>query len=154
MSLMDTYRKLFANSHLRISLRELAEASGVSPSQIRYWERKGYIQSEQSQENGSHKYRLPMMGRVLGIKFFLDQGYTLPVAVEKQRAQQDLLAAYRRFIVDRVKEVHRAGPNQAVVNLGTLTDDPATRVVALVNREGPVELRLLPVAPDQGAASD
>ncbi|MDU3492458.1 MAG: MerR family DNA-binding transcriptional regulator, partial [Limosilactobacillus fermentum] len=39
-------------------MRELAEAAEVSPSQLRYWERKGYIHSEQTQENSSHKYQL------------------------------------------------------------------------------------------------
>lgn len=150
---MDTYRKLFANSQLRISLREMAEASGVSPSQIRYWERKGYIQSEQNQENGSHKYRLPMMARVLGIKFFLDQGYTLPVAVAKQRDQQGLLAAYRRFMIDRVNAVQAAGSDQVVVDLGSLTADPATRVVAVVNQAGPVTLKLVPAKDDPAASA-
>lgn len=32
---------------IRITMSQLVEMTGVSPSQIRYWEKKGYINSEQ-----------------------------------------------------------------------------------------------------------
>ena len=47
----EEFRKMFVHEKLRISMSELSQAANVSPSQIRYWERKGYIASEQDQQS-------------------------------------------------------------------------------------------------------
>ena len=44
--LADRFRKMIKQSNLRITMSQLVEMTGVSPSQIRYWEKKGYINSE------------------------------------------------------------------------------------------------------------
>lgn len=66
----EEFRKMFVHEKLRISMSELSQAANVSPSQIRYWERKGYISSEQDQQNKSHKYTLITLVQVAGIKYF------------------------------------------------------------------------------------
>ena len=44
--LSERFRKMIKQSNLRITMSQLGEMTGVSPSQIRYWEKKGYINSE------------------------------------------------------------------------------------------------------------
>ena len=77
------FRQLITNDHLRISMTELAHVTGVSTSQIRYWERKGYISSKQSDKNKNHYFSFLTLFRVATIKYFLDQGFTLATAVKK-----------------------------------------------------------------------
>ena len=81
--LSERFRKMIKQSNLRITMSQLGEMTGVSPSQIRYWEKKGYINSEQGEKNQNHLYSISILYRVCTIKFFLDQGYTLAVAVKK-----------------------------------------------------------------------
>ena len=90
---------MFVHEKLRISMSELSQTANVSPSQIRYWERKGYIASEQDQQNKSHKYTLMTLVQVTGIKYFLDEGFTLPVAVKKQKEHQVMAKSFKHFIV-------------------------------------------------------
>lgn len=71
----EEFRKMFVHEKLRISMSELSQAANVSPSQIRYWERKGYIASEQDQQNKSHKYTLMTLVQVTGIKYFLYENF-------------------------------------------------------------------------------
>lgn len=122
-------------------MSELAEATEVSPSQLRYWERKGYIHSEQFQENSSHKYRLTTLFQVMGIKYFLDEGFTLPIAVAKEEEKRNQMKDFQRFIVDRIFDLEdtREGTR---IDLGPLTDNPQMSVEALVKEEDHVELRL------------
>ena len=37
------FREIFKSNDIKIGMTELAKVTGVSPSQLRYWERKGYI---------------------------------------------------------------------------------------------------------------
>ena len=39
--LSERFRKMIKQSNLRITMSQLGEMTGVSPSQIRYWEKKG-----------------------------------------------------------------------------------------------------------------
>lgn len=141
MSLASIYRKRFIKANLRLSMRELAEAAEVSPSQLRYWERKGYIHSEQTQENSSHKYQLATLFQVMGIKYYLDEGYTLPVAVAKEDERRSQMKDFQRFIVDRVFEIE-ATKEGTRIDLGPLEDDPKKSVEAIVKEDDHVELRL------------
>lgn len=104
------FRQLITNDHLRISMTELAHVTGVSTSQIRYWERKGYISSKQSDKNKNHYFSFLTLFRVATIKYFLDQGFTLATAVKKERERQELGKIFRTFIADQVKAITQLGP--------------------------------------------
>lgn len=141
-AITEEFRKMFVHEKLRISMTELSQAVGVSPSQIRYWERKGYIASEQEQQNKNHKYSMTTMVQVAGIKYFLDEGYTLPVAVKKQEEHCDMSRALKHFIGDRLLDFENDTEGATLINLGTLDDDPKKEVVAKVNGTGHVQLLL------------
>lgn len=141
-AITEEFRKMFVHEKLRISMTELSQAVGVSPSQIRYWERKGYIASEQEQQNKNHKYSMTTMVQVAGIKYFLDEGYTLPVAVKKQEEHCDMSRALKHFIGDRLLDFENDTDGATLINLGTLDDDPKKEVVAKVNGTGHVQLLL------------
>ena len=48
--LSEKIRKMIASKQLKISMSEVARVTGVSTSQLRYWEKKGYIKSEQDEQ--------------------------------------------------------------------------------------------------------
>ena len=71
------FREIFKSNDIKIGMTELAKVTGVSPSQLRYWERKGYICSQQDQQNKNHHFSILTAYQVRTIKFYLDEGYTL-----------------------------------------------------------------------------
>lgn len=63
---------------------EVASITGVSQRQIRYWETKGIINSCVDDISGSNKkYDYPNIEKIVLIKDFLDQGFTLEAAAKR-----------------------------------------------------------------------
>ena len=89
-------RKMIVSKQLKVSMTEVSRVTGVSTSQLRYWEKKGYIQSEQDDQNKNHYFSLPTIFQAFTIKLFLDQGYTLTMAVKKEQHRRELLLRQRR----------------------------------------------------------
>ncbi|MGO3728834.1 MAG: MerR family transcriptional regulator, partial [Enterococcus viikkiensis] len=83
----NTVKQLLESDDLLVGISELSKVTGVSPRQIRYWEQKGYIHSA-GEKSGNRQFKLPMVIKVEIIKHFLDEGYTLTVAVEKAKERQ------------------------------------------------------------------
>ena len=52
--LSEKIRKMIASKQLKINMSEVARVTGVSNSQLRYLEKKGYIKSEQDDKNKNH----------------------------------------------------------------------------------------------------
>lgn len=142
------FRKIFKSDDIKIGMTELAKVTGVSPSQLRYWERKGFIHSQQDQQNKNHHFSLMTAYQVRTIKFYLDQGYTLQVAVEKERERRALGKVFRHFITDRIQSIDQDDDGDGLVMLGRLDDDPTKEVYARVDRDGQTTLHLRPAQDD------
>ena len=139
--LADRFRKMIKQSNLRITMSQLVEMTGVSPSQIRYWEKKGYINSEQGEKNQNHLYSINILYRVCTIKFFLDQGYTLAVAVKKEQERREAVKLFREFIFSQKLSVEQTGSGKGEIILGKIAENPNTEVYATIE-DGKTELHL------------
>lgn len=144
--IMRIFPKVFktAMEKAQLPLSEMARVAGVSARQIRYWEKKGYITSHQAQKNQNHKFNFFSLLKVMEIKEFLDEGYTLQAAVEKQRERQNILRSVRRLISERLLGVEEVAAYQegVEINLGPLDNDETKIVVAQVKAGQPVKLIL------------
>ncbi len=128
-------RKMIASKQLKISMSEVARVTGVSTSQLRYWEKKGYIKSEQDEQNKNHYFSFSTIFQVLTIKVFLDQGFTLAMAVKKERKRRELHKIFTRFITDGIKEVEQTGEDSGEVKLGSLAEDSTKEVYAVIDSD-------------------
>ncbi len=133
--LSEKIRKMIASKQLKISMSEVARVTGVSTSQLRYWEKKGYIKSEQDEQNKNHYFSFPTIFQVLTIKVFLDQGFTLSMAVKKERKRRELHKIFTRFITDGIKEVEQTGEDSGEVKLGPLAEDSTKEVYAVIDSD-------------------
>ncbi len=131
--LSEKIRKMIASKQLKISMSEVARVTGVSTSQLRYWEKKGYIKSEQDEQNKNHYFSFSTIFQVLTIKVFLDQGFTLAMAVKKERKRRELHKIFTRFITDGIKEVEQTGEDSGEVKLGPLAEDSTKEVYAVID---------------------
>ena len=133
--LSEKIRKMIASKQLKISMSEVARVTGVSTSQLRYWEKKGYIKSEQDEQNKNHYFSFSTIFQVLTTKVFLDQGFTLAMAVKKERKRRELHKIFTRFITDGIKEVEQTGEDSGEVKLGPLAEDSTKEVYAVIDGE-------------------
>ncbi|MDT2828665.1 MAG: MerR family transcriptional regulator [Enterococcus viikkiensis] len=112
----NTVKQLLESDDLLVGISELSKVTGVSPRQIRYWEQKGYIHSA-GEKSGNRQFKLPMVIKVEIIKHFLDEGYTLTVAVEKAKERQENVHHAKLLLRDTFKGIQNIGNRYTVIQL-------------------------------------
>ena len=65
----------------------------------------------------------------------MDQGFTLAMAVKKERKRRELHKIFTRFITDGIKEVEQTGEDSGEVKLGSLAEDSTKEVYAVIDGE-------------------
>lgn len=70
-------------SRLIIGIGEVSDITGVSARQLRYWEGKNLITSVNPDSKTSRKYDYDNIEKIILIKDFLDQGFTLEAAAQR-----------------------------------------------------------------------
>ncbi|MFD0898374.1 MerR family transcriptional regulator [Loigolactobacillus binensis] len=86
---------------LIFGISQISQMTAISPRQLRYWEKRGYISSLSNKDGASRQYNLKMTIKIIGIKQFLDEGYTLAAAVEKVAYFAKRNELLRHFIAQR-----------------------------------------------------
>ena len=70
-------RELFHKGQLTIGISELSRMTGVSPRQLRYWQKKGYIIPKNEDEPGQARvYTMKMVIKAAAMSNLLQTGYT------------------------------------------------------------------------------
>ena len=70
-------------TELIVGIGEVSDITGVSARQLRYWETKGLINSTDDNSNTNRKYDYSNIEKIVLIKDFLDQGFTLESAAKR-----------------------------------------------------------------------
>ncbi|QCZ47873.1 transcriptional regulator [Levilactobacillus brevis] len=122
------FKKLLTDS-LVLGIGDVAAATGVSQSQLRYWERKGYIQSQAVSDGRNRKFTYKTLIQVQQIKFFLDDGYTLVGAVKQAKRRRDYFDKLQDFFTSRFEHLELAD-GAGEIDLGVFDPQPNQRLVA------------------------
>ncbi len=77
-------------SRIIVGIGETSEITGVSARQLRYWETKGIIRAIGDNDSTNRRYDYPTIEKIVLLKDFLDQGFTLESAAKRleERIQQ------------------------------------------------------------------
>lgn len=133
---------VFGKMDWSLGIGDVAAAAGVSQSQLRYWEQKGYIKSKKV--NGQNrKYAYDTLITVMIISSYLKEGFTLPVAVKKASDHKETMSTLKRVMFDRFQGIEQIDGCPAV-NLGYLNDDH-TEILYAVVRDDRTDLKLVPI---------
>ncbi|KRK68859.1 MerR family transcriptional regulator [Lentilactobacillus buchneri] len=117
-----------------LGIGDVANATGVSQTKLRYWERKGYIESTQG-KGQNRKFSYSMLIKVYQMKVLLDQGYTLAVAAQKAESKSHELKLARQVLFDRFEGMTEIDGHPAV-DLGYLDDNQDSILYAVVKKDG------------------
>lgn len=131
---------LFGKHRIQVGIGDLAKMTGVPQSKIRYWEQKGYIQSVQNDEGQNHKYSFFMMGKVHLINHYLEEGFTLTMAVKKADRHKEVMDMITQVATDRFESLELFNGLPAV-NLGPVEELAGKSVVAVIE-DGKTRLHL------------
>jgi len=72
---------------LIVGIGEVSQITGIPTRQIRYWEDKGIIVSLTEEEGKNRRYDYLNIKKMLLVKLFLDEGYTLDAAALKVQSR-------------------------------------------------------------------
>jgi len=140
----DELRQVFDVKRLVFRIGEIASMTGVSARQLRYWEQKGLIQSQdRPDEKQARVYTFKTFIQVSIIKYFLDEGLTLAAAAKRATERRARAEQIHRF-VDRGFQGMLQIAGDMALTLGAF--DANQTLLALLPADGGVHYRLLPNA--------
>lgn len=89
---------------LVVAIGEVAKITGIPQRQLRYWEQKGIIKADEQPASGStRRFNYLAIKKIILIKEFLDEGYTLEAAAKKVEDRIKKVKA----VVDKFKKVSK-----------------------------------------------
>lgn len=136
------FRQIFSAERMVFRIGELSAMTGVSSRQLRYWEQKNYIESMQrGDEQAARSYHFREYARVTGIKYFLDDGYTLSAAVKKVNDYIDMANLVHVFVKEAIKNVDDRG-DHIEIDLGWFDEAAGQRLIA-VQGSGKVTYKII-----------
>lgn len=86
---------------LIVGIGEVAEITGVPQRQLRYWQKKGLIESVYGLATSTRCFNYLEIKKILLIKELLDEGFTLEAAASKIEKRIKLIDAVFSKIKDR-----------------------------------------------------
>lgn len=117
--------------HMFFGISETSEMTEVSPRQLRYWEKRGYIAALPKKDGEARKYSLKTVIAISGIKHLTDDGYTLQAAVSKVSEITHEADMVKTFIFQRYQGMTILD-GQQVLDLGPLDDAPKQHAYGLI----------------------
>ncbi|MFB9769921.1 MerR family transcriptional regulator [Lactiplantibacillus modestisalitolerans] len=140
------FKKLKAQIHkheFTVSISDLAKMTGVSQTQLRYWEQKGYVHSlETTEKNAVHRYSYATLMRVHFIKMMLDEGFTLAAAVKRADDHGNQMEMIRVFVMTAFQGVEERDGHH-MVKLGYFDEEHTQQLYCFI-QDGQPHYRLYP----------
>ncbi|KRM76579.1 MerR family transcriptional regulator [Secundilactobacillus collinoides] len=119
---------------ISMGISETSRVTEASTTQIRYWEKRGLIESVSHGKGQNKRYNLINISTILYLKMMLDNGYTLNKAAEMAKERLANVDIIRLFISNRVNSIAHDG-DSTILNLGPLENDKKFDVIADVSND-------------------
>lgn len=126
--LINTIKKL----DLSIGIGEVSRLTGASDAQLRYWEKKGLVKTIRRQSRGNKRYDLNSLMRIILIKYYIDNGYTLSKASDEIKSRRNYGHAITTFIFKRLTTIQKKGET-IILHFGVFDNDPNNELIVKVN---------------------
>lgn len=125
---MDNVIMKLKSLNISMGIGETSRITGATTTQIRYWEKKGLIHPIRHEEGGNKRYSLKTLTKIIIIKNFIDDGYTLAKAGEMIEAHYQDVDTFRTIVSQRLVGLSHTD-NVTRVNLGEIDNDPGFDLV-------------------------
>jgi len=127
-----------------VGISDLAKMTGVSQTQLRYWEQKAYVHSiKASEKNVVHRYSYGTLMRVHFIKMMLDEGFTLAAAAQRADEHGAQMEMMRIFVMSAFQGMEERDGHH-MIKLGYFDEDHQQELYCFIKDEKP-HYRVYPV---------
>lgn len=106
-----------------MGIGETSRITGATTTQIRYWEKKGLIHPIRHATGGNKRYSIKTLTKIMIIKSFIDNGYTLAKAGDLIQAHYQDVDTFRTIVKQRLTGLTHTD-DRTRVNLGIIDNDP------------------------------
>jgi hypothetical protein len=134
--------KIIKQSQFEIGIGQIVKMTGISASQIRYWDQKGYIKSEKSDKNKNKKYSYHSLIKIQLIKSFLDSGFTLSCAAQKASIFDETGNVIKKMLESRFSGISVIN-NCPAINMGSLSSDESKNVYFINHGDQSTEIKIM-----------
>lgn len=129
--LRPDFRGMLHKGQLTIGISELSKMTGVSPRQLRYWQKKGYIIPKNEDEPGRARiYTMRMVIKAAAMSNLLQTGYTLKAAAAQVDERMKPAETMYHVLFDRYQGYKVADDGKILVDLGSFDPDPTKELYA------------------------
>lgn len=118
---------------LSVGIGEACRITGATTTQIRYWEKKGIVTSFQHNDTRNKRYDLPNIMRIIKIKHFLDEGFTLAAAIDQVNQHHHTADRLRVLAKTRMHAMNENDRGETCINFGAIDNDPEFDIVATIS---------------------
>ncbi|MTV81752.1 MerR family transcriptional regulator [Secundilactobacillus folii] len=126
-----------------LGIGDVSAATGVSQSQLRYWEQKGYISSEK--EHGQNrKYTYAMLVRVFMIRNAMQEGFTLAAAAKRANQHKETMNLLKKAMIDRFQGIDEIDGCKAI-DMGYVNQHQTERLYLVLKEDG-TDIKLVPTS--------
>lgn len=143
-ALVEKLKRQIDKHQFTIGISDLAKMTGVSQTQLRYWEQKNYIhRSKAGEKNVAHRYSYGTLMRVHFIKTLLDEGFTLAAAAARADAHSNQIEMMRIFMMTAFQGVEERDGHH-MIDLGYFDEAHEQKLYCFIQGEQ-VHYRVYPV---------
>ncbi|UUV98610.1 MerR family transcriptional regulator [Vagococcus luciliae] len=120
--MVSKFKDWIEQEDIRMGISELTKKTETTTRQLRYWEKKGYIQSIQPDPNSPRSYKLSEIIKVELIKEYLDSGYKLSMAHEKAMAKLSKMKRFREVFSNYFKDAEILDDQYEIFTIGPFSE--------------------------------
>ncbi|CUS25640.1 hypothetical protein FC70_GL000965 [Paucilactobacillus oligofermentans DSM 15707 = LMG 22743] len=132
----DIIREIYNTQKFQFKIGEISEMADVSTRQLRYWEKQGYLKSnERTGEQNARVFSFRMYVKSRLIKKFLDDGFTLSKANEKSTIIIEEMEWIHKFATQSHFNLTEVDGQKAVC-IGSLNDDESQKIYGFIDDDG------------------
>ncbi|QBP18216.1 MerR family transcriptional regulator [Acetilactobacillus jinshanensis] len=138
----NRFQAIFKKNHLAFNMNDISRITGLSRSQVHYWEAKGYIKPVNYQKNRNHVYDYLTLIKIELIQSYLKSGFTLKMASQKASQGRKYAELIHYIIVNRIRSIDNDNGLPAT-DFGALVNNPKQHVVFVKKANGDVIAKLV-----------
>ncbi|MCH4172025.1 MAG: MerR family transcriptional regulator [Lactobacillus sp.] len=137
---------IFNDENFIFGISEASKMTKVSTRQLRYWEKRAYIKSLPKQTGEARQYSFRTLIKIIGIKYFLDEGYTLQAASKKVIQYTQNAHLLKQFVQQRFMRLTEIDGLPAI-DLGSPEEHPEQKIYGVMDH-GNAKIVIRPTALD------
>lgn len=134
--------QILNRNDMLFTIGDVIRATGLKPTQIHYWEQKGFIKPRMQSKNQEHLYDHKTLIKIELIQSYLRSGFTLKMAAKKAEDGCSSANLIKEALFGSIKGI-TTYQGQPAVDFGALSNHPKKHLYLVVAKDHAVKLKIV-----------